>query len=414
MSEAVQVPLPPKLIPVFQGDARYRGAYGGRGSAKTRSFALMTAIDGYRLGRSGVSGIMLCAREHLNSLDDSSMEEVKQAIRSLPWLEAYYEIGEKFIRSRDGRIKYSFTGLRHNVEGVKSKARILRAWVDEGEQVSETAWRLLIPTVRGGDADRGWNSEIWITWNPESADSATHKRFREQQPAGAKIVEMNWRDNPWFPPELDAERLEDYHKRPDIYDHIWEGGFLVISDAQVFKDKFVVEEFEPAADWNGPYHGLDFGFANDPTAATQSFIFDKSLYIRHELYQTKLEIDQTAQALAAAIPQAPFFAIRADSARPETISYLRQHGLPRIEGAKKGRGSVEDGIEYLKSFDKIIIHPDCPNTIREFNNYSYKVDRLSGDILPVPVDAYNHAIDSLRYGLEPMIRMRSGPRLRVL
>ena len=105
-----EIHLPPKLVSVFDGKARYRGAHGGRGSGKTRSFALMTAVKGYQFGMAGNEGQLLCAREHLNSLDESSLEEVKAAIRSISWLEAYYEIGEKFVRSRDGRIRYVFSG----------------------------------------------------------------------------------------------------------------------------------------------------------------------------------------------------------------------------------------------------------------------------------------------------------------
>lgn len=213
------IELPPKLIPVFSGEARYRGAFGGRGSGKTRTFALMTAVHGYRVGMAGEAGQILCAREHLNSLDESSLEEVKAAIRSVPWLDAYYEIGEKFIRSKDGRIRYVFAGLRHNLDSIKSKARLLLAWVDEAETVSEIAWRKLIPTVREED------SEIWVTWNPEHKHSATHRRFRETPPSDAKIVPVQWYDNPWFPDVLDRERLDDREKRPDQYAHIWEGDF---------------------------------------------------------------------------------------------------------------------------------------------------------------------------------------------
>ena len=193
MSQIADIQLPPKLIGVFDGQARYRGAYGGRGSGKTASFALMTAVRGYQFGATGQSGQILCTREHLNSLDESSLEEVKAAIWRHEWLREYYEIGEKFIRSRDGRVKYTFAGLRHNLDSIKSKARILLNWTDEAESVSANAYRKLIPTVREA------GSEVWVTWNPESDDSETDRRFRQDAPADSKTVELNWRANPWFP-----------------------------------------------------------------------------------------------------------------------------------------------------------------------------------------------------------------------
>ena len=229
--EKAQIKLPPKLVPVFSGKARYRGSYGGRGSGKTRSFALMTAIKGYEWGMSGRTGQILCAREFMNSLDDSSLEEIKIAIRSVPWLNDYYEIGEKYIRSKDGRVHYTFSGLRRSLDSIKSKARILLAWVDEAEAVSDLAWQKLIPTVREED------SEIWITWNPESKYSATHDRFRAKQPDNSKIVEMNWSDYPWFPDVLNEERLEDKRKRPDVYHHVWEGGFLIFTEGSYYTEE---------------------------------------------------------------------------------------------------------------------------------------------------------------------------------
>ena len=278
--------------------------------------------------------------------------------------------------------------------------------------MADAAWRKLIPTVR--DEGPGWSSEIWLTWNPELESSATNQRFRVNPPENGKFAELNWRDNPWFPETLNAERLEDYAKRPDTYDHIWEGAYLVITDAQVFRGLSVVDEFEPDSSFDGPYHGLDFGFSQDPTAAVQSYIKGKTLYIRREAGKKKLELDDTVQFLAENIPQICLHHVRADSARPESISYLRNNGMPRCVAAKKGPGSVEDGVAFIKSFDKVVIHPDCPETAREFRLYSYKVDRLSGDILPILLDCNNHYIDALRYALEPMIRLKARPRFRVL
>lgn len=228
MSDTAGIELPPKMVDLFSGDYRYRVAKGGRGSGKTRGMALMTAVKGYMFGKSGTGGQILCAREHLNSLDESSLEEVKQAIRSVPWLMDYYELGERFIRSKDGRIQYVFAGLRRNLDSIKSKARLLLCWVDEAENVSETAWMKLIPTVR----EEG--SEIWISYNPESKHSATHIRFVENTPTDCKVIEINWRDNPWFPEVLNRERLEDKEKRPDIYDHVWEGAMLFYTEGAYY------------------------------------------------------------------------------------------------------------------------------------------------------------------------------------
>src|SRR5690242_9899765 len=159
-----RIELPRKLRPIFTGPADVRGAYGGRGSAKTRSFAKMAAVWGYRFGQEGVSGIILCARQFMNSLEDSSLEECKRAIEDEPWLAAYYDVGEKYIKSRDGRISFAFVGLDRNIASVKSKGRILLCWVDEAEPVTDTAWTTLEPTLR--EEGEGWSAELWVTWNP--------------------------------------------------------------------------------------------------------------------------------------------------------------------------------------------------------------------------------------------------------
>lgn len=206
----------------------YRGAYGGRGSGKTRSFAKMAAVKGYQFAKANMPGLIVCGREFMNTLDESSLAEVKAAIQSEPWLLDAYELGDKYVRTKDKRIEFAFTGLRHNIDSIKSKSRIRLLWVDEAEPVSEKAWEKAIPTVRED------GSEIWVTWNPERKKSATHKRFRENPPDGSRIVEINWRDNPWFPKNLNVKRQEDLAKRPDQYDHIWEGGFVSVVDGAYY------------------------------------------------------------------------------------------------------------------------------------------------------------------------------------
>lgn len=239
----LELRLPPKLIPVFLGEARYRGSFGGRGSAKTRTFAKMTAVWALRFAQSGVSGVILCAREFVKSLEESSFAEVKAAIQSEPWLEAHFELGETYIRTRrdiglPGFVEYVFAGLRHNLKSIKSKALILLCWVDEAEGVIEEAWRTLIPTIREEGSD--WESEIWVTWNPELDGSATDKRFRKHPPQGAKIVEMNYLDNPWFPKVLERERLDDFELRPDSYEHVWGGGYITTVEGAYFAKHIIL------------------------------------------------------------------------------------------------------------------------------------------------------------------------------
>jgi len=164
-----------------------------------------------------------------------------------------------------------------------------------------------------------------------------------------------------------------------------------------------VEEFEPGEDWDGPYHGADFGFAQDPTTLVKTWIHDR-LYIEREAYKVGLELDHTAEHWERHVPGASKHVLRAESARPETISYLRRHGFPSIESAPKWSGSVEDGIAHLRQYDRIIIHPRCKHAADEAQHYSYKLDARTGDVLPVIVDKHNHIWDAVRYGLAPLIR----------
>ena len=398
-----QIQLPKKLISVFIAEkVRYRGAHGGRGSAKTRSFALMTAVKGYQFAEAGISGVILCAREFMNSLADSSMEEVKQAIRSVDWLADYYDIGQNYIRTKNGLVSYVFCGLRHNLDSIKSKARILLCWVDEAENVSEIAWRKLTPTVRED------NSEIWVTWNPETKGSPTDIRFRQNPPENAVIVEMNYNDNPFFPDVLEQERLNDLARLDYAsYAWIWEGAYLENSDKQVLNGKYIIEEFD-----DGLYKkaerllfGADFGYANDPNTLIRSFILNDCLYIEYEAYGVHVELNEIP-SFYDSVPESRKWAIKGDCSRPETISYIKREGF-KISAAKKWQGSVEDGISHLRGFKKIIIHPRCKHTAEEARLYSYKTDRVTEEVLPIIEDKNNHCWDAIRYGLDGYIKQRN-------
>ena len=227
-----QVAIPDKLIGLFDGPADVRAAHGGRGSGKTRSFAKMAAIVGFQHGMAGTSGIILCARQFMNSLEDSSLEEVKRAIEDEPWLLAYYDIGDKYIKSKDGRISFSFSGLDRNIASIKSKGRLLLCWVDEAEPVTDEAWNTLVPTLR--EEGDGWNAELWVTWNPKRKIAAVEKRFRQTHSTRVKVAQCNWKDNPKFPAKLERDRQTDLIERPEQYGHIWDGDFLQVVEGAYF------------------------------------------------------------------------------------------------------------------------------------------------------------------------------------
>jgi phage terminase large subunit len=391
-----RIELPNKLVSVFtpkRGELLYRGAYGGRGSGKSMSFALMAAIWGY------VEPIrILATREIQASIKESFHAELKAAIALHPWLEDHYDVGIDYLRGRNGT-EFIFKGLRHNTSAIKSLAKIDLTIVEEAEDVPEESWLDLEATIF-----RQPKSELWVIWNPRRDGSPADKRFRKHPPERSRIIELNYMDNPFFPPTLEELRQREQTRLdPSTYAHVWEGQYLENSNAQILSDRVMVDDFTPADNWH-VYYGLDFGFSQDPTAAVKVYVHDETLYIEQEAGKVGLEIDDTANYIKAKMSGAEKYVIRADSARPESISYLKRNGLPRIEPVKKWAGSVEDGIAHLRSYKKIVIHPRCTETIKETRLYSYAVDRLTGDILPKIVDANNHYIDALRYAIAPLIR----------
>lgn len=383
--------MPDPFIELFRPH-RYKVFYGGRGSGKSFSVARALIVIAAK-----VCIRVLCCREIQNSIRDSSYQLLKDTVARLG-LEDAFVFTESEIRCTKTGSRFIFKGLLRNEQSVKSTEGIDVAWVEEAQTVSETSWEVLIPTIRKA------GSEIWVTFNPLNADDPTTKRFIEDPPPEAYVRRVNFDENRYFPDELRREmewdRAHDYEK----YLHIWEGYPRTISDAQVFKGCVTVEPI-PDDLWQKAdrlFFGADFGFARDPSTLVRCFILDRRLYIDHEAYGVGVEIDELPQ-LYRSVPGADQWIIKADAARPETISFLANRAGFRISAAKKWQGSIEDGIAYLKSFEKIIVDPKCKHTIDEFRLYSYKVDKTTGEILPVIVDKDNHCVDALRYALDGYI-----------
>jgi phage terminase large subunit len=392
------IELPRRIVEVLGpplGSHQYRGLYGGRGSGKSFGVALMVLVWGYARPLR-----ILCAREFQASIRESMHAELKAAVASQPWLEAHYDVGVDYLRGKNGT-EFVFRGLRHNSQSIKSLAKIDLTIVEEAEDVPQDSWLALEATVF-----RQPNSELIAIWNPKRKGSPVDQRFRVTPHPRAISNLVNWCDNPFFPAALDSLRAHQAKTLdPATYAWIWDGAYLERSEAQVFQ-RFTVAEFSPCEGWQGPYCGLDFGFALDATAGVMAWVHDRRLFIEYDTAKVGLELDHTAEHLRRTLPGVERYTLRADSARPESISYLKRHGLPHIAAAVKGKGSVEDGIQFIKSFDDIVIHPRCTAALAEFRAYSYKVDRLSGDVLPELEDRNNHVIDALRYALEPISRSR--------
>lgn len=402
-SRRAKLILAPPAFDFLLGPERYKVAYGGRGSGKSWSVARvlvsMGAIAPLRI---------LCAREYQSSITDSVHRLLADQIESLG-LSSEYNVMEHAITSRCGSL-FIFRGLHLNPRGIKSLEGVDICWIEEADTFTDESWENLIPTIRKPE------SQIWVTFNPRRENDPTYKRFVKSPPPDAAVHEVTWRDNPYFPKELVEER--DYLARvdPEAYAHIWEGKCQTHGEKQIFFGKWQVESFEPDPTrhgehkWSGPYYGADWGFAQDPTALVKCWVHKGSLYIEAEAYAIGCDIDKTPE-LFQRIEGSSRELIRADNARPETISYMQKNGFPRIRPCEKWKGSVEDGIAHLRSYDRIVIHPNCRHAVEEMRLYSYKIDRLSGNVMADVEDRHNHIIDAIRYACEPLIKRRGPMRI---
>lgn len=372
---------------------RYKVYYGGRGSGKSWAVArALIAMSDFGMTR------ILCCREVQNSIKDSSYQILKDMAERMGLAHRFTFKEAEIVHNSTGS-KFIFSGLLRNENSIRSKEGIDICWIEEASSVSQRSWDVLTPTIRKT------GSELWLTFNPLTVDDPTNV-FIENPPPNAYVRKVNYWDNPFFP-EVLREQME-WDKKNDFekYLHVWEGYPLTISDAQVFKGRFVVEPI-PDDLWKKAdrlFFGADFGFARDPSTLVRCFILDNRLYIDHEAYGVGVEIDELPQ-LYRSVPGADQWPIKGDSARPETISYLRRHGY-NIDGAEKWPDSIEEGINFIKSFDKVVIDPRCKHTADEFRLYSYKTDRLTDEVLPVVLDKNNHTIDALRYAMVDYIKAR--------
>ena len=382
----LDIDTPPWAIPLLS-PSRYKGAHGGRGSGKSHFFAELL-VEEHTANQNQKS---ICIREVQKSIKMSAKLLIENKIEQLG-VSHYFEVQETVVKSRRGSGVMIFQGMQnHTADSIKSLEGFDRAWVEEAQSISQRSLDLLRPTIRKPE------SEIWFSWNPQYETDPVDVLLRGKNPPdNAIVINVNYSYNPWFPGVLREEMEYDRRRDYDKYLHVWEGQYQTFGEALVFRN-WSIEEFDAPPDAVFRL-GADWGFAIDPTVLIRCFIIGRKLFVDHEAYKIGCEITDTP-ALFDAVPDARRWPITADSARPETISYMKKNGYPRIQSAAKGAGSVEDGIEWLKSFD-LIVHPRCKHTISELSAYRYKQDKLTGAVLPIFEDKNNHLIDALRYACE--------------
>jgi phage terminase large subunit len=384
--------MPKAFRPLF-GEFRDFAVYGGRGSAKSHSIATALVI------MAAMSPLFIvCGREFQASIRDSVKLLIENKIEALG-LKGSFQILDNEIRHKNGS-RFTFIGVARNPDSAKSLEGADIFWGEEAAKFSARSLRIIRPTIR-----KPGSRMIW-SWNPSKKTDPIDLLFRgDNPPPNSTVLHVGIQDNPFAPRELLDEMAYDYERDPEMAAHVWGGKYLSQSAASVFR-RWRIEAFDTPSNAVHRF-GADWGFANDPTVLLRCHIVGRELRIDHCVACVGVEVDDTP-ALFDEVPGSREWPITADSARPETISYMRRRGF-KVRAAIKGPGSIEEGVRHLKAFD-IVVHPRCsPLLASELREYSYSVDAQTEEVLPILEDRHNNTIDSARYACEAVRKAGKPP-----
>jgi len=382
---------------------------GGRGSTKS-SFVAIEIILGIIADPLANA---LVSRKVGDTIRHSVMETLLWAIGVLGVAEAFTHTNSPAV------ITYKPTGQKIIMKGLDDPLKLKSIKIKKGyfkflwfEEAAEFNGMAEIRNV-GQSVLRGGKVFVeFITYNPPNDPASWVNKECDAATPGRYVHHSTYQDVPpeWLGPKFiaDAEALRI--KEPLEYDHEYMGLAVGRAEQIVFHGKWVEQAFET------PHHdniyqsrfflGADWGFADDPAAFIRAFIMyengETNLYVDYESGGYHIELDDLGDHMKI-IPGATSWHWYGDSSRPETISHVRKSSI-NIDGAPKWEGSVEDGVEYIRTFNKIIVHPRCVHLIEELKKYSYKVDKHTKEILPIIIDKWNHYIDALRYALADYIK----------
>ncbi len=362
---------------------------GGRGSSKSWGIAemiILLMVNGYER--------VLCARYQKNKTDSSVHQIFKDTIKRFG-LTPFFTITNTYIRYEATGSEVNYIGLAVNPDEIKSYEGYTIGWVEEARIVpKKTLFDIYPPTVRAG---RGL---IFASYNPEQKDDPIHEQIETGKISNAKVIDINYWDNPFFPEVLGRDMLHCKKNDDETYQWLWAGGLRKFSDEQIFRDSFTVMDIADFPEIpKERYFGADWSNGGqDPHTLSSCFIKDDTLYIDQAQY-LRCDIDELPDRFAEFDDSAEN-KIFGDCANDGVGKYLRKRGYRVYSLAKL---EVEAGIRYLRSFKTVVIASHLKDCITEFNRYSRKTDPKTDEILPDRVDKFHHIIDGVRYSLRKQI-----------
>lgn len=388
----------------FRG--RYRVVKGSRASKKSKTTALnlITRMMQYPQANT------LVVRKVFRTLKDSCFTELKWAIHRLgvdtwwgiresPLEMTYLPTGQKiYFRGLDDPLKVTSITVENGY--------LCWCWIEEAYEImDERAFDMLDESIRGGiPKETGLFKQITLTFNPWNEKHWLKARFFDAPPdPDILALTTNYLCNEWLD-QADLKVFETMRENnPRRYQVAGLGGWGIV-EGLIFEN-WKEEAFETAAIARKPdvvsAFGLDFGYTNDPTALFCGLVSraEKTIWVFDELYEKAL----TNRAICDRVTAMGYAKerIRADCAEPKSIDELRELGLYRITPARKGRDSINNGIQYIQDY-RIVIHPRCVNFLTEISNYTWGEDKFGGK-LNTPIDAFNHLMDAMRYALEDVL-----------
>ena len=383
----------------FKG--RYRVVKGSRASKKSKTTALWYITNMMKYPNANT----LVVRKTFRTLKDSCFTELKWAINRLDVAE-HWDIKESPLE-----MTYIPTGQKIYFRGLDDPLKVTSItvevgslcwmWIEEAYEImNESDFDMIDESIRGQVED-GLFKQITLTFNPWNEHHWIKKRFFDAEPDDDILaLTTNYLMNE-FLDKADKKLFETMKKNnPRRYKVAGLGDWGIV-EGLVFENweekAFDIEKVKMIADIRSAF-GLDFGYTNDPSALWCGLIDlnKKIIYVFDEMYKKGMSNEMIYKEITSMGYRKE--KIRADSAEPKSIDRLRELGIDNIQGARKGKDSVNNGIDYIQDF-KIIIHPRCVNFITEISNYTWDKDKF-GKKINKPIDDFNHLMDAMRYALE--------------